>query len=118
MTNPVGEHSAPGAVSREVPAPRRRSDATEVLDSSGTGIVLGELSSAARPRIAEILWGTRLFSRAEIDVALEVFDERGPDYLVPTLNEPRWLFFVRPLSMMTWQGVDWHRRYKHYEWGT
>jgi ribosomal protein S18 acetylase RimI-like enzyme len=79
--NPVGEHSAPVAVSREVPAPRRRSDATEVVDSRGTGIVLGELSTAARSRIAEILWGTRVFSREEIDVALEVFDERGPDYL-------------------------------------
>jgi hypothetical protein len=42
--------------------------------------------------------------------------EHGPDYLVPTLNEPRWLFFVRPLKITTWQGVDWHRRYKHYEW--
>jgi hypothetical protein len=41
----------------------------------------------------------------------------GPDYLVPTLNEPRWLFFIRPLSMTTWQGVDWAKRYKHSEWG-
>ena len=81
MINPVGEHSAPVAVSREISAPRRRSDATEVVDSRGTGIVLGELSTAARSRIAEILWGTRVFSREEIDVALEVFDERGPDYL-------------------------------------
>lgn len=41
----------------------------------------------------------------------------GPDYLVPTLNEPRWLFFIRPLSMKTWQGVDWAKRYKHEGWG-
>ena len=81
MANPVGEHSAPVAVSREVAAPRRRSDATDVVDSRGTGIVLGELSTAARSRIAELLWGTRVFSREEIDIALEVFDERGPDYL-------------------------------------
>jgi ribosomal protein S18 acetylase RimI-like enzyme len=81
VTNPVGEYSTPVAVSGDAPAPRRRSDATEVVDSRGTGIVLGELSTAARSRIAEILWGTRVFSREEIDVALEVFDERGPDYL-------------------------------------
>jgi ribosomal protein S18 acetylase RimI-like enzyme len=82
VTEPVGEHSAPVVVSREVPAPRRRSDdATAVVDSSGIGIVLGDLLAAARPRIAEILRGTRVFSRAEIDVALEVFDERGPEYL-------------------------------------
>ena len=82
MTDPVGEQSASLPLSREVPAPRRRSDgATEVVDSHGIGIVLGELSAAARPRIAEILRGTRVFSRAEIDVALELFDERGPEYL-------------------------------------
>ncbi len=57
-------------------APRRRSDgAGELIDSRGTGIVLGELSAAARPRIAEILRGSRVFSAAEIDVALELFDE-------------------------------------------
>ncbi len=39
--------------------------------------------------------------------------EHGPDYLVPTLNEPRWLFFVRPVRVTTWQGVDWAKRYKH-----
>jgi general stress protein 26 len=43
--------------------------------------------------------------------------EHGPDYLVPTLNEPRWLFFVRPIELKTWQGVDWAKRYKHYDWG-
>lgn len=40
---------------------------------------------------------------------------RGRDYLEQTLNEPRWLFFVRPQHMITWQG-SWHKRYKHYEW--
>jgi general stress protein 26 len=51
-------------------------------------------------------------------MAYRYLGEHGPDYLVPTLNEPRWLFFVRPLSVTTWQGVDWHSRYKHYKWGT
>jgi hypothetical protein len=41
----------------------------------------------------------------------------GPKYLVPTLNEPRWLFFVEPVSLSSWQGTDWARRYKHTEWG-
>ncbi len=41
----------------------------------------------------------------------------GPDYLVPTLTEPRWLFFVRPITMKTWQGVDWAKRYKKDGWG-
>ncbi len=35
----------------------------------------------------------------------------GPDYLVPTLDKPRWLFKVVPATFVTWQGVAWHRRY-------
>jgi nitroimidazol reductase NimA-like FMN-containing flavoprotein (pyridoxamine 5'-phosphate oxidase superfamily) len=41
----------------------------------------------------------------------------GPKYLEPTLPEPRWLFFVRPVDMRTWQGTDWAKRYKHADWG-
>jgi ribosomal protein S18 acetylase RimI-like enzyme len=44
--------------------------------------VLGEVSAADRPRIAEMLRGSRVFTREEIGVALELFDEsiedRGP----------------------------------------
>ncbi len=43
--------------------------------------------------------------------------EHGPDYLEPTLNEPRWLFFVRPVALTTWQGVDWAKRYKQADQG-
>jgi hypothetical protein len=39
--------------------------------------------------------------------------EHGPLYLEPTLSEPRWLIFVSPQKTTTWQGVDWHPRYKH-----
>ncbi|MGH2558743.1 MAG: pyridoxamine 5'-phosphate oxidase family protein [Thermomicrobiales bacterium] len=47
------------------------------------------------------------------EMSYRYLGEHGPDYLVPTLNEPRWLFFVRPLKITTWQGVDWAKRYKH-----
>jgi hypothetical protein len=57
-----------------------------------------------------------------VDIANEMsvryLGENGPKYLVPTLNEPRWLFFVRPTKLSSWQGTDWARRYKHTEWGT
>jgi ribosomal protein S18 acetylase RimI-like enzyme len=72
------------AIDAEPPsfAPRRRSDGRELTESRRTGIVLGELSAADRPRIAEILRAARVFTREEIGVALEVFDEgtaeRGP----------------------------------------
>jgi len=35
---------------------------------------------------------------------------------VPTLNEPRWLLFVKPITMKTWQGVNWAKKYKHSDW--
>lgn len=38
--------------------------------------------------------------------------EHGPDYLVPTLDKPRWLFKIVPTSLATWQGVEWHPKYK------
>lgn len=36
----------------------------------------------------------------------------GAKYLEPTLDQPRWLFRIRPKKLLTWQGVDWHPRYK------
>jgi hypothetical protein len=36
----------------------------------------------------------------------------GPKYLVPTLDRPRWLLYLGPRSVWTWQGNDWARRYK------
>jgi nitroimidazol reductase NimA-like FMN-containing flavoprotein (pyridoxamine 5'-phosphate oxidase superfamily) len=51
------------------------------------------------------------------EMAYRYLGEHGPDYLIPTLNEPRWLIFVRPVRITTWQGVDWAKRYKHSEWG-
>jgi PPOX class probable F420-dependent enzyme len=49
-------------------------------------------------------------------MALRYLGEHGPDYLVPTLDQPRWLIRVTPRKMITWQGVAWHPRY--FEEGT
>jgi hypothetical protein len=37
--------------------------------------------------------------------------ENGPTYLVPTLQQPRWLIRIRPAAIQTWHGVGWARRY-------
>lgn len=37
--------------------------------------------------------------------------ENGPKYLVPTLNQPRWLFRIKPTKIESWQGTSWARRY-------
>jgi nitroimidazol reductase NimA-like FMN-containing flavoprotein (pyridoxamine 5'-phosphate oxidase superfamily) len=52
------------------------------------------------------------------EMSLRYLGENGPKYLVPTLKEPRWLFFIRPVTLSSWQGTDWAKRYKHSEWGT
>jgi nitroimidazol reductase NimA-like FMN-containing flavoprotein (pyridoxamine 5'-phosphate oxidase superfamily) len=41
--------------------------------------------------------------------------DRGLAYLESTLNEPRWLFFVRPMRVTDWVG-SWAKKYKHSDW--
>jgi hypothetical protein len=41
--------------------------------------------------------------------------ERGLAYFEKTANEPRWLFFVRPLRIADWIG-GWAAKYKHAAW--
>ena len=45
-------------------------------------------------------------------MSLRYLGENGPTYLEPTLDKPRWLFYLEPHRLWTWQGVDWARRYK------
>ena len=49
-------------------------------------------------------------------MSVRYLGEHGPKYLEPTLTEPRWLLFVKPLSIKTWHGVDWAEKYKHSKW--
>jgi hypothetical protein len=45
-------------------------------------------------------------------MATRYLGEHGPDYIVPTLDKPRWLFKITPTKLITWQGVEWHQKYK------
>lgn len=45
-------------------------------------------------------------------MAARYLGEHGSEYLVPTLDRPRWLFRIVPTKLVTWQGVDWHVRYR------
>jgi nitroimidazol reductase NimA-like FMN-containing flavoprotein (pyridoxamine 5'-phosphate oxidase superfamily) len=73
-------------------------------------LVKGEASVLEEPNV-----GGRWVAIAR-RMSLRYLGELGPKYLEPTLAEPRWLLFVRPLTMTTWQGVDWAQRYKHAKW--
>lgn len=35
----------------------------------------------------------------------------GPTYLTSTMNQPRWLFRIKPENVKTWQGVGWAKHY-------
>ena len=45
-------------------------------------------------------------------MATRYLGEHGPDYIVPTLDKARWLFKITPTVFNTWQGVEWHPKYK------
>ena len=45
-------------------------------------------------------------------MSVRYLGDNGPKYLEPTLDKPRWLFYLRPRSVITWQGQDWASRYK------
>lgn len=45
-------------------------------------------------------------------MSIRYLGPHGADYLQPTIDRPRWLFRIRPKKLLTWQGVDWHPRYK------
>ncbi len=49
-------------------------------------------------------------------MSVRYLGEHGPLYLEPTMVEPRWLVRVTPITMRSWQGVDWPQRYKHAAW--
>lgn len=100
--------------------PRERSAWAKYLEKDGR--VSLSIDEPAAPYRKVLLQGTaELLERPNVggkwvDMANEMsyryLGEHGPDYLVPTLNEPRWLFFVRPRKITTWQGVDWAQKYK------
>lgn len=50
-----------------------------------------------------------------LEMAERYWGERGVEYHAKTLGEPRWLFFIEPVSITSWQGT-WAQRYRHYDW--
>jgi len=45
-------------------------------------------------------------------MSVRYLGENGPKYLAPTLDKERWLIRLDPISMQTWQGVEWAEKYK------
>ncbi len=44
-------------------------------------------------------------------MAVRYLGEHGPEYLVPTLNRPRYLIKFVPDQLISWEGVEWADKY-------
>lgn len=44
-------------------------------------------------------------------MAVRYLGERGPEYLVPTLDRPRYLIKFIPTETVSWEGVEWAQKY-------
>jgi len=79
------------------------------VDESGTlrkVIAQGEAKLVEEPNV-----GGQWVEIAE-RMSIRYLGENGPKYLATSLDKKRWLFYIRPVRLWTWQGVDWARRYK------
>lgn len=64
---------------------------------------------------AEIVFGPAPMQGQCLEVAnrmaVRFLGEHGPEYLVPTYDRPRYLVKIAPSKMLTWDGVEWARKY-------
>jgi hypothetical protein len=51
-------------------------------------------------------------------MALRYLGERGPEYLVPTYERPRYLIRFTPSKIISWEGVEWAQHYLNPTEGT
>ena len=79
-------------------------------DNGDRVLVQGEARMVEEPNV-----GGRWVEIAK-EMAYRYVGEEGLAYIDMTLNEPRWLFFVEPKQMTSWQGSGWAKAYKHYDW--
>lgn len=64
---------------------------------------------------AEIVFGPEPMQGQCLEVAnrmaVRYLGEKGPEYLVPTLDRPRYLIKIVPAKMITWEGIEWAAHY-------
>jgi len=64
---------------------------------------------------AEIVEGPVGIKGRWLDVANKMatryLGEHGPEYLVPTMDRPRYWIKITPKKITSWSGVEWHKKY-------
>jgi PPOX class probable F420-dependent enzyme len=65
---------------------------------------------------AEIVFGPAPMEGPCLEIANRMatryLGEHGPEYLVPTYDRPRYLIKIVPDSVISWDGVEWAKKYK------
>jgi nitroimidazol reductase NimA-like FMN-containing flavoprotein (pyridoxamine 5'-phosphate oxidase superfamily) len=65
---------------------------------------------------AEIVFGPAPMEGQCLEIANRMatryLGEHGPEYLVPTYDRPRYLIKIVPDSVISWDGVEWAKKYK------
>lgn len=65
---------------------------------------------------AEIVFGPAPMKGQCLDIANRMatryLGEHGPEYLVPTYDRARYLIKIVPDSLISWDGVEWAKKYK------
>ena len=64
---------------------------------------------------AEIVFGPAPMEGKCLEIANRMatrfLGEHGPEYLVPTYDRPRYLIKITPESIVSWDGVEWAKKY-------
>ena len=119
---PVWQHYEDGAV---YIIPRERSVFVKHIERNPNVAVSCALDEAPYTRVlfrgqAEIVEGPKILEGKTLEIGEKMsyryLGERGPEYLVPTKDRPRYLVKVIPEKVISWEGVEWHPKY--YEHST
>jgi PPOX class probable F420-dependent enzyme len=104
--------------------PRERSTWVRHIQSNPNVAVSCALDSSPYTRVlmrgrAEIVSGPAPMAGLCLAIArrmsVRFLGERGPEYLEPTADRPRFLIKVTPAKIISWEGVEWAEKYTRPE---
>ena len=100
--------------------PRQRSAFVDHITHNPKVAISCAVDKGANTRLlmrgtAEIVFGPARMTGQCLEVAQRMatryLGERGPEYLIPTLDRPRYLIKFVPNSIVSWEGAEWHEKY-------
>jgi hypothetical protein len=101
------------------PSPRTLGLVSHIKNNPNVGILRaqdsGTYTRIAAQGKAKIVFGPARMQGRCLDVANRMasrfLGEHGPECLIPTYDRPRCLIKIAPTKMVSWDGVEWARRY-------